>query len=149
MATRLQLSQSERLKFILDRINQYDMRFPVAQIAEDLKVDAGNLSNMLKGKKPISDNFYTSFNLKYPDKNVSNNKATVVRIPINKQEQIIEELQKQVVRLEARINVLTITLVEVTAAVKKKEAALVDAELTQAIDLAAERLLNELHKKFS
>jgi len=68
MATRLQISQKDRLKEIQHRISQYDMRFPVAEINEKMGTDMGNISNMLKGKKTISDNFFTSFNKAFPPK---------------------------------------------------------------------------------
>lgn len=68
MATRLQISQEERLKIVKDRINQYGIRFPIAELHEKLKIDMGNISNILKGKKPVSDNFYTKFIQAYPDK---------------------------------------------------------------------------------
>ena len=79
MATRLQKSQEERLKIIQDRINQYDMRFPVAEIHEKLSTDMGNISNMLKGKKPISDNFFTSFNAAFPEKDSTNKRSEPIK----------------------------------------------------------------------
>jgi hypothetical protein len=103
MATRLQLTQEGRLKLLKARINQYDMRFPVAEIHEKLGTDMGNISNMLKGKKPISDNFWTSFNEAFPDKGgISDNSMILetsnVKITlqdyIDKQEQRIDELKK-------------------------------------------------------
>jgi len=44
------------------------MRFPVAEISEKLNVDKGNVSAMLKGKKTISDNFFTTFCKAFPSK---------------------------------------------------------------------------------
>ncbi len=69
MATRLQISQAERLRILQERINQYDIRFPIAELNSKLGADMGNISSMLKGKKPISDNFFTSFCEIYPEKN--------------------------------------------------------------------------------
>lgn len=102
MATRLQINQGERLKIIQDRINQYDIRFPNAELSEKLNVDAGNISNMLNGKKPISDNFFTSFIDAYPEKKKneeeskpilnSDNVSISLQDFINLQEQRIKEL---------------------------------------------------------
>lgn len=41
------------------------IRFPVAEIAEKTGFDQGNISAYYKGKKPLSDNFLTSFKKAY------------------------------------------------------------------------------------
>lgn len=64
----LHISQEERLKIIKSRINQYNIRFPVATLNKVTGEDMGNISKMLKGKKTITDNVFTSFTEKYPDK---------------------------------------------------------------------------------
>lgn len=64
----LHISQENRLKIIKARINQYNIRFPVATLNKVTGEDMGNISKMLKGKKTITDNVFTSFTEKYPDK---------------------------------------------------------------------------------
>lgn len=64
----LHISQEDRLKIIKARINQYNIRFPVATLNKVTGEDMGNISKMLKGKKTITDNVFTSFTEKYPDK---------------------------------------------------------------------------------
>jgi hypothetical protein len=66
----LHISQEERLKIIKDRINQYNIRFPVATLNKITGEDMGNISKMLKGKKSITDKFFTSFTDEYPEKQV-------------------------------------------------------------------------------
>lgn len=64
----LHISQEDRLKIIKDRINQYNIRFPVATLNRITKEDMGNISKMLKGKKAITDKVFTSFIEMYPEK---------------------------------------------------------------------------------
>jgi len=64
----LHISQEDRLKIIKDRINQYNIRFPVATLNRITKEDMGNISKMLKGKKAITDKVFTSFTEMYPEK---------------------------------------------------------------------------------
>lgn len=66
----LQKVKDNRLNEIQSRINEYGIRFPVSQIADDTGFDKGNVSSMLKGKKPISDNFWTKFQEVYPPKDL-------------------------------------------------------------------------------
>lgn len=69
----LHISQEDRLKTIQKRINQYNIRFPVATLNREIGEDMGNISKMLKGKKPITDNFFTSFIEKFPEKDNNSN----------------------------------------------------------------------------
>lgn len=61
----------KRLEKVHNRINQYDIRFPVATIAGRTKFDRGYISAVLKGKKPMSDNFWSKFDQAFPEKNVA------------------------------------------------------------------------------
>lgn len=58
---------NNKLVIIQDRINQYGIRFPVATIVKETGLNKGYVSAVLKGKKPISDNFWQTFNKKFPD----------------------------------------------------------------------------------
>ena len=44
------------------------MRFPVAHIVKETNFNKGYVSAVLQGKKPISDNFWQTFNEKFPDR---------------------------------------------------------------------------------
>lgn len=61
-----------KLEIVQDRINQYDVRFPVATLAKELNLNKGYVSGVLSGQKPISDNFWETFNKKYPQKDKFN-----------------------------------------------------------------------------
>lgn len=60
----------KRLEIVQSRIDQYGMRFPVAMIADKIKLDRGYISSVLNGKKPMSDNFWSKFDSAFPDKSV-------------------------------------------------------------------------------
>lgn len=57
----LQKGEDIRLARLLEVVNSLNLRFPIAVIARETKVDKGNVSAILKGKKPISDNFLKKF----------------------------------------------------------------------------------------
>lgn len=63
-------------------------------------------------------------------------------------DKLIVELQKDVIKLEARVNVLLITLADIVSKVDKKAIAIVDHELTEASNRESEFLLEELKKKW-
>lgn len=63
---KLSLVDKSRLEKVFARLIELDIRFPVAEIASKLKANKGNVSAYLKGKKAISDNFYTTFFEKFP-----------------------------------------------------------------------------------
>ncbi len=50
------------LKLALSRLK---LRFPVAEIAKKTGYSKGNISNYIKNKKPVSDNFLENFLIKY------------------------------------------------------------------------------------
>lgn len=59
---------NNRLHDLQNRINQYGIRFPVATIVKETGLNKGYVSAVLNGKKPISDNFWDTFNKKFPEK---------------------------------------------------------------------------------
>lgn len=67
---------ANRLGILQERINQYNIRFPVAVLVEGTGYDKGYISAILKGKKPISDNFWSKFNEVYPEKIIGNGHPT-------------------------------------------------------------------------
>jgi hypothetical protein len=68
-------SPNNRLQILQNRINQYDMRFPVATIVKETGLNKGYVSAVLNGKKPISDNFWDTFDKKFPEKFKEDKKA--------------------------------------------------------------------------
>lgn len=61
----LQKADIQRFEWFKAQVERLGIRFPVAEIAEKTGFDQGNVSSYLKGKKPLSDNFLTSFRKAY------------------------------------------------------------------------------------
>jgi hypothetical protein len=61
----LQKADIQRFEWLTQQVERLGIRFPVAEISEKTGFDQGNISSYLKGKKPISDNFITSFREAY------------------------------------------------------------------------------------
>src|SRR4051812_16974193 len=51
----------DRLDKVLETMKKKNIRFPQAEINRKMKTDKGVISAYLNAKKPISENFYTSF----------------------------------------------------------------------------------------
>lgn len=64
-------------------------------------------------------------------------------------DKLIVEIQKEILKLTARVDVLSITLADIVSKVDKKAIAAVDSELTDAANKRSEALLDELKKKWS
>jgi hypothetical protein len=56
----------DRLDKVISRLKCLNIRFPGKEIYKRMGEDKGNISNYLAGKKPMSDNFYTTFLEKFP-----------------------------------------------------------------------------------
>jgi hypothetical protein len=74
---------NNRLEIVQTRIDQYGMRFPVATIAKETKLDKGYVSAILSGKKPVSDNFWSTFNEVFPEKNGTGDDAPMQKIVLD------------------------------------------------------------------
>jgi transcriptional regulator with XRE-family HTH domain len=72
-------------------------------------------------------------------------KNGLVNITADRDKLIIEQ-QKEIIRLKAKVNVILITLADVVSKVDKKVIALVDVELTEAINRETKVLLDEFEK---
>ncbi|MBS9774720.1 MAG: hypothetical protein KGV59_06150 [Tenacibaculum sp.] len=46
-------------------VKELKLRFPVKEISERMNYDKGNISNFIKGKKTISDNFLDNFFIEF------------------------------------------------------------------------------------
>lgn len=57
----MQKTEDIRLAKVLEILKAKNFRFPNAKVSERLSYDPGNLSAILKGKKPMPDNFFTDF----------------------------------------------------------------------------------------
>lgn len=77
------------------------MRFPVAQIVKQTGLNKGYVSAVLKGKKPISDNFWQTFNEKFPAKEATNGDSNIKKLPEGSN--VLDRLMKQ---LESRADEL-------------------------------------------
>jgi transcriptional regulator with XRE-family HTH domain len=64
-------------------------------------------------------------------------------------DKLIIEMLKEIIRLNARVDTLTITLADIVSKVDKKAIAAVDAELTDSSNRRSEALLDEWKKKVS
>lgn len=57
----LQIPAEQRLAYILAVMEEENIRFPNALLEKETKFDSGNISKMMSGKIPVSDNFFTEF----------------------------------------------------------------------------------------
>jgi transcriptional regulator with XRE-family HTH domain len=118
------------------------VRFPVATIAKDLKVDAALVSNYLSGKKQISDKFFNKFLAVYGiegDKDIVAKDQDLGKT-IGK---IIEEIAK----LRSEVNVLNQTIDLILSDQTKSALSIVSATRRQAVLMEVEHILAELRKK--
>lgn len=140
------LTQEKIERFYKD-VDKLGLKRPVAVITERTGLSKGNVSSYLSKKMPPSEafinKFYDSFKKELEEANTGGIQFNVDR------DQLIAELQKDVLKLEARVNVLLITLADIVSKVDKKAIAIVDRELTEAANREAEALLEELRKKWS
>ncbi len=64
----LQKADKDRLDKVLQTVESYKIRFPVAEISRKLNRGKGEVSSYLNGNKPMSDNFYKTFMEEFPPK---------------------------------------------------------------------------------
>lgn len=62
---------------------------------------------------------------------------------------LINDQQKEILKLEAKVNIILITLADIVSKVDDKAIALVDGELTEAIKRETKHLLHELKSRLS
>lgn len=74
-------SPNNKLEIIQSRIDQYGIRFPVARIVKETGLNKGYVSAVLKGKKPISNNFWQTFDEKFPAKEATNGDGDIKKLP--------------------------------------------------------------------
>lgn len=139
MVTKTQIEQ-----FYKD-VDSLGFKFPVAAISKATGESKGNVSSYLGKKLSPSESFLKKFYDGF--KKELEKKEKVVKVTVDR-DKLIVDLQKEVIRLEARVNVLMITLADVVSKVDKKAIAIVDGELTAATNREAEHLLDELKKKY-
>lgn len=70
-----------RLEIVQSRIKQYGIRFPVAALAKALDMNKGYISSVLAGEKPVSDNFWDTFNGKFPAKQTNGEDNNLKKAP--------------------------------------------------------------------
>lgn len=57
----LQKTDDPRQSYIIDKIKELKIRFPVAELSERMAITKGKVSEALAGKRPISDLFFNKF----------------------------------------------------------------------------------------
>lgn len=80
-----------RLKWLNERIEELGLRFPVAELSRELGFNKGNVSAMLNGSKPISENFFTSF-IKHYNKPYNTNEPNL--LIVNDAEPVYEDIMQ-------------------------------------------------------
>jgi transcriptional regulator with XRE-family HTH domain len=80
-------------------------------------------------------------------KNAPQRSEDLIEIKVDR-DLLAAEMQKDIIRINAKVNVVLITLADIVSKVDKKAIAIVDGELTEAINREAEHLLSELSKRF-
>lgn len=63
----MQIPADQRLAYITEVLKEQNIRFPNAELERVTKFNKGNISRMLNGEIPISDNFFKTFLGVYPD----------------------------------------------------------------------------------
>jgi len=61
MATSLQKTGDARQAYIIDKIKELDIRFPVAELSKKGIATKGNISEILNGKRAVSDEVFKNF----------------------------------------------------------------------------------------
>lgn len=125
-------------------VDRLELKFPVAAISKATGEGKGNVSSYLSKKLSPSESFLKKFYERF--KKELDGKTVEVIVDRDK---LIVEMQKDIIRLNAKVNVLLITLADIVSKVDKKAIALADGELTEAINREAEHLLDGLQKKLS
>lgn len=130
----LQKLDKDRLDKVLSLIESRKIKFPNATLSKELKTDSGAVSAYLRGKKPMSNNFYTSFIERYENGNPPTHERTGTVVgEINK-------LTEQVIQLQAAVNVYGLTLQHLASDVKGTQVAIIAGQIADAIASEEERL---------
>ena len=135
----LKEADKSRLAQVTEVLSKLNLKFPVAEIARRTGEDKGNVSKMLNGKLPISDNFYTTFMSKFGKKDVILNSGFAG-------EEIVK-LKKEIIELRAFINVLLPVVSDISASLSKKRLETRLGELQRATDAEFDRLYEKYIKE--
>lgn len=123
------------------------LKFPVAELERATGESKGNISKYLKKKAEPSEGFLKKFYKSFEKVIKEKREKTGVDITIDRDKLIIEML-KEIIKLNARADVLSITLADIVSKVDKKAIATADSELIDAMNRRNEALLEEWKKKF-
>ncbi|MBK7883028.1 MAG: hypothetical protein IPJ81_03850 [Chitinophagaceae bacterium] len=132
-----------RLEEILNRINDLQIRFPVAEIVKKTGLNKGNVSAMLAGKKTLSDNFYNAFMQKFPSKDED---APIVKRIADLQTQL-GIYEKRLMDAESVNGVLKTAIEKLTVLVTGKKESLVSSELDEAILMTSKAKMGRLRRR--
>ena len=139
MPKELNDSRIEKMKLILTKKG---IRFPIAGVAKDLKVDAALVSNYLSGKKQISDKFFNKFLEVYGSEG-----DKVIKVENQDLNKTIGLLVEEIAKLRSEVNVLNQTIDLILAEQTKSALSIVSATRRQAVQMEASQILAELRKK--
>jgi len=139
MPKELNDSRIEKMKLILTKKG---IRFPIAGVAKDLKVDAALVSNYLSGKKQISDKFFNKFLEVYGSEG-----DKVIEVENQDLNKTIGLLVEEIAKLRSEVNVLNQTIDLILAEQTKSALSIVSATRRQAVQMEASQILAELRKK--
>jgi transcriptional regulator with XRE-family HTH domain len=105
-----------RLAKVLEILEALNLKFPNAEIKKRTGVDEGNISKYLKGKIPISDNFFTKFMDAFAPKKVYN--IDIDTADVGKE---LSRLIEITIKQQAAINLLMKAFGSVSAKAVEKE----------------------------
>ena len=145
MLQKVDKARLDRVSEVLETLN---LRFPNSEISNKLGMDKGVVSSYLNGKKPISDNFYTSFMKEY-GKGFKEEKNFVKESPIiNTESTNLDSLIRQNENLTKANMDLSANLLVLTRMLESKK----DSELKNLVAVETMKhnlleLLSILHTK--
>lgn len=105
-----------RLAKVLEVLEPLNLKFPNAEINKRIGVDEGNISKYLKGKIPISDNFFTKFMEAFAPKKVYD-----IDVDIADVGKELSRLVEITIKQQAAINLLLKAFDSVSAKAVQKE----------------------------
>ena len=136
----LKEADKARLAEVTEVLNKLKLKFPVAEIARKTGEDKGNVSKILNGKLPISDNFYTTF------MNTLGGRKDVIINSGFAGEEIIK-LRKEIIELRAFVNVFLPVISKLSAKEEKVKFETRFGDLQKATDDEYDRLYMKFLKE--
>jgi transcriptional regulator with XRE-family HTH domain len=138
------LTQDKIDRFYED-IKRLGLKRPVAVVASRTGLSKGNVSSYLNKKQPPSEQFINKFYESFSEELKALGSGA---FSFNAdRDKLIVDMLKDIIKLNARVDVLSITLADIVSKVDKKAIATADSELIDAANRRNEALLDEWKKK--